>query len=136
MNERIHYKRLKNALIRFGKERDEEAKSTLTKQKHVDTGKLNKSIKSYLEELDGGVRQILNLEFISYGQFADRWFKKSSIRKVKVGKRWVKKGVRDRPTFIEDYFGNVDELNDIIEDSAKEDLEDNINEYINDFNKK
>ncbi len=136
MASRIYWKRITSALIRFGKDQEKEAKSFLKKGKHYDTGKLDSSINTYLEDLDGGVRKILNFEFITYGQFSDRWYKKSSIKKIKKNGRIVRTGVRDRPTFIENFWDNTDELNDIIEDSAVEDLEANINEYVKEFNTK
>jgi len=116
---RIHWKRLNNALIKYGEFVSGEMRDTLMDQGHIDTDELRKSIKPYTELEDN--RKFLYVSFKDYGQFSDRWFRKGTTQ-------------RDVPTFIMDWYDNVDELNDIIEDSARDDIENNINEFIREFN--
>lgn len=139
MAERIHWKRLENALLKYGKRVAQEMKDTLTKQDHIDTGKLRGSIKEYVDSSDEA-KLALYVTFTDYGQYADRWFEKKSIRTItkqittKSGKARTirtKTGIRpEDPTFIGVWYDNVAELNFEIEDAARDDLEETIYNYI------
>jgi hypothetical protein len=137
---RIHWLRLKKALVRYGKDLEKIGKDTLTEQKHIDTGNLRKSIKSSVRENEDGARFQMMVEWTAktpkgdnYGDYADRWYKKSGRRAKKRLRKNTR--VRDIPTFIDEMTSHFVVFNSIIEDEVGKDLEETINDYIKDFNK-
>ena len=111
--------KLKKTITEYGRMVSGDMRDTLMRQGHIDTDKLRQSIKPYIQFEDD--RSFLYVSFEHYGQYADRWFKKGTTQ-------------RDIPTFIEDWYDNVDVLTDMIENSAREDLEDNINAFVDEYN--
>jgi len=111
--------KLKKTIKEYGMMVSGEMRDTLMDQGHIDTGKLWKSIKPYTELEDD--RHFLYVSFEHYGQFSDKWFRKGTR-------------TRDIPTFVQDWYDNVDELTDLIENSAREDIEANINAFVDEYN--
>ena len=111
--------KLKKVIKEYGNYVSGEMRDTLMEQGHIDTDKLRKSIKPYTKFEDD--RSFLYVSFEHYGQYADKWFKK--------GTRTL-----DVPTFINEWYKNVNELNDLIEDAARDDIQENINNFVNEYN--
>jgi len=154
--DRIHWTRIKSSLLKYGKDISKEMKQKLTDGNKKATGSLIRSIKPYLEQDDN--KYFLYLEMNKYGEYVDsgrrpgsRWPPREAIR------QWIrdknirsqykeeqlafliqrKIGVRgvEPYKFIHLWYDKMDKLNDMIEDSAKEDLENNINELIKEYNR-
>ena len=111
--------KLKKVLKEYGNAVSGEMRDTLMDQGHIDTGKLWGSIKPYTEFDED--RHFLYVSFEHYGQYADRWFKK--------GTRTL-----DIPTFVQPWYDNVGELNDLIGDAARDDIQENINDFVREYN--
>jgi len=143
MADRIHWKRLESALKRYGKKVVDDMTDLLTKQDHIDTGKLRDSIKAYVEGSDEAKLALYITYYpAEYGQYAYRWFEKSSIRTItttttiKGKKRTIRKKVGTRPEsplFTEpmiDLIDFNDELTDLMTQASRADLEETIYNHI------
>jgi hypothetical protein len=136
-------------------------KDELVRKKKVATGNLANEIESYVEEEDD--RAFLYLDVPSYGKFIDSGRKPGSkYPPVKSIRDWIKvkgikpnksRGVRteeqliflirraigirgiDPVPFLDIWDIHTDELEELIEDAAAEDVEDVINAFVKDFNK-
>jgi len=111
--------RLKKILMEYGKSVSGEMRDKLMDQGHIDTDKLRQSIKPYTEFEDD--RHFLYVSFVHYGQYADRWFKKGTR-------------ILDVPTFVQPWYDNVDKLTELIEESARDDIADNISRFVDEYN--
>jgi hypothetical protein len=157
--DRIEFNSLKKVLMRYGMDIVNLMKTELSNNGKRNTGNLIDSLRPYTEEDDD--KEYLYVEMPKYGEYVDSgrrpnsnfpprepirtWIRQKGIRpnegmteqqlvyliQRKIGIR----GVEAVP-FINIFYDNVDNLNDMIEDSTKEDLENNINEFIkNNFKK-
>jgi hypothetical protein len=114
------WKNLNDALNNYGYDISYDMKKNISKQKHIDTGRLKKSITTHTTLTDN--RHFLYVDFLEYGKFAERWFKKGTKK-------------LDLPTFYQDWFNN-NQLNKIVGDSATIDLEITIKDFVDNYNKK
>ena len=156
--DRIELTNVKKALMKYGVYITELMKQKLQQDGKVATGNLINEIKPYTETEED--KEFLYVDIPRYGVYVDRGRKPNSkMPPVKKIREWVSikgirpinnmsldqtafliarsigiRGIKASP-FIDIFFNNVDELNDLIEESAVEDMENVINEYIKEFNK-
>ena len=158
MAERIHWSRITAALKRYGDDIVELMKQKLQQDRKNATGNLINSLNAYTEQ--EGDNKFLYVEMAEYGQYVDsgrrpgsRWPPRQPIRKW-ISDRGIRpkqgmsmeqltfliqrkigvRGIQAAP-FIDIFYDHTDELNDLIEESAREDLEEAINEFVKDYNK-
>jgi len=158
MADYLEMKRIKAALIKYGDTIVELMKDELVKNKKVATGNLVNEMKSYVEEEDD--RAFLYIDMPSYGRYVDRGRKPNSkMPPIKSIRDWINiKGIRPNKKMTQDQLAFVmaksigikgvpavpfldiwelhyNELEDIIAEAAAEDLEENINDFVKEFNK-
>jgi len=156
--ERVHWKRVRSALLRYGDEIVELMKQKLQQDGKVATGNLINDIKAYTENDEDN--EYLYVEIPSYGQYVDSGRRPNSkfpprksirdwinVKGIRPSRGTTKKqleyliqraiGVRgiDPAPFIDIFYQHTDELNDLIEESSRADLEDTINEFVKEYNK-
>lgn len=155
--ERIKWRRMSLALARYGDEIVELMKNELQRHGKVATGELINTMKSYTEQEDD--KQYLYVDFKDYGVYVDSGRRPGQKRPpLQAIREWIdvrginpqgitkdqlsfliqrKIGIRgiDPSPFIYLFTEHIDELNDMIADSSREDLEETINEYIKEFNR-
>jgi hypothetical protein len=160
MKDRIHWKRLGVALRKYGDVVVEKMKDELQRHGKVATGELINTMSSYTEMEDD--KQYLYIDYKKYGDYVDsgrdpggkgppfdpvdpirEWIDVRGIRPQGISKdslaflirrKIAIKGI-DAAPFLYLFWDHIDDLNDVIADSAREDVENNINDYINNFNK-
>jgi len=159
MPNKLEMKHIKIALTKYGDTIVELMKADLVRNKKVATGNLVNEMKSYVEEEDD--RAFLYVDMPSYGRYVDSGRKPNSkLPPVKSIRDWVKiKGIRSSNPrtsqeqlvylirraigirgvpavpFLDIWETHYDELEDIIANAALEDLEDEINDFVDEFNK-
>jgi len=158
MADYLEMKRIKAALIKYGDTIVELMKDELVKNKKVATGNLVNEMKSYVEEEDD--RAFLYIDMPSYGRYVDSGRKPNSkMPPIKSIRDWINiKGIRPNKKMTQDQLAFVmaksigikgvpavpfldiwelhyNELEDIIAEAAAEDLEENINDFVKEFNK-
>lgn len=116
------------ALESFGLDLENIGKKTLDKQHHIRTGRLYDSIRSKVVIDKMTEKNVINVGWLNYGDYAPRWYKKTSrsIRKKPLQ--------RDIPTFNKAMVNASLEIKNIIRKSAEEDLEANISTFVKEFN--
>jgi hypothetical protein len=157
MKDKIHWKRLGVALRKYGDVVVEKMKDELQRHGKVATGELINTMSSYTEMEDD--KQYLYIDYKKYGDYVDsgrdpgkkppprkhirEWIDVRGIRPQGISKdslafliqrKIAIKGIEAAP-FLYLFWDYIDDLNDVIADSAREDVENNINDYIIDFNK-
>lgn len=149
---------LETSLLKFGEALVKEARDVLIAADKNATGELIKSLRSYTEEDED--KTYLYLEVAKYGVFVDSGRRPGRMPPREPIRQWIRQrgirpsgniseeslafliqrkiGVRGIPAtpFLHLFYDVANELGDIIEESAVEDLEENINEFIKEFNKK
>lgn len=154
--DRLQLNNIKNALLNYGDEIVELMKQRLQQGRKVASGDLINEMNSYVEEEDE--KAFLYLDIPSYARYVDEgrkpnskmppeqpileWMTQKSIISKKSEKQTafaIRKmigirGIKSFP-FLDIWDLHVEELEELIEDAAVEDLEEAIDEYIKDFNK-
>jgi len=159
MADYLEMKRITQALTKYGDTIVELMKDFLVRNKRVATGKLVNEMKSYVEEEDD--KAFLYVDVANYGKYVDSGRKPNSKwPPVKSIRDWIKVkgikpnkpkmtqeqlafvmarsiGIRGVPAvpFLDIWDNHYEELEEIIEDAAAEDLEDAINDFVKEFNK-
>jgi len=154
---RVKWKRIRRALVKYGDVIVERMKDEISNHNRIATGELINTMLSYTEREDD--RDYLYIEMAEYGQYVDsgrrpnskrpprepirQWIDDKGIRPTGITKDQLSfliqrsigiKGIDPAP-FLYLFYDHIDDLNDIISLSAREDIEDNINNYIKDFNR-
>ena len=147
--DRIHFRRTEAALIRYGERISNMMKEKLKADDKVATGDLVNSIRPYLEREE--FKQFLYVEFKDYGEYVHTGRRAGKLPPVSAIAKWIsvrglnlnpwavaksieRNGIKPSP-FIDIFYEYTDELNDLIEESSREDYEEVIYNYIDEFNK-
>lgn len=158
MADYLEMKRMKEALIKYGDTIVELMKDYLVSNRKVATGNLVNEIKSYVEEEDD--RAFLYIDMPNYGRYVDSGRKPNSkmppiksirdwinIKGIKPNRKMTQnqlayliarsigiRGIKAVP-FLDIWETHYNELEEIIENAAAEDLEAAIDDFVKEFNK-
>lgn len=150
--ERIHWNRIKNLLKKFGNETVIKMSEALITGGKGDSIFITK-IKSYLEKDEENLLQLL-VEMPDYAQFIEGgrragarmppqgvlldWMARKGIRsdlEYVIRKEISVRGIKPTP-FLDIWYDRVIGLNDLIAETASEDLEEALNKFVKKYNEK